>query len=236
MEVVSDAWFQAGSFSANLTSLCWKLKCIKRCLKSLNKENYSNIQQRVRETYGLLQLVQVQALTDPTPETFAEEQQVNQKWQFLRQIEECYFKQKSRINWLLEGDLNTTYFHMVCQARASFNAIRSFLLQTGVIITDPLQMSAHAVAHFKEVLGPDRLPQLSSTALDWFHSLTPFSCTQQQIDMIFLMPTHEDITKLMFSLNPNKAPGPDGLSSAFFKASWSIVGTECIYSIQEFFN
>ncbi|KAL0759958.1 hypothetical protein Bca101_076108 [Brassica carinata] len=35
---------------------------------------------------------------------------------------------KSRISWLQEGDLNTTYFHRVCQARACFNAIRSFLL------------------------------------------------------------------------------------------------------------
>lgn len=105
----------------------------------------------MKDTYSLLQLVQVQALMDPTPETFAEEQQLNQKCQFLRKIEEFYFKQKSRMNWLLEGDLNTTYFHQVCQARASFNAICSFLLLTGAIIADPLEMSAHAVAHFKTV-------------------------------------------------------------------------------------
>ena len=236
LEVVSDAWFQAGSVSANLTSLCWKLKSIKRSLKILNRENYFNIQQRVKETYSLLQLVQVQALMDPTPETFAEEQQLNQKCQFLRQIEECYFKQKSRMNWLLEGDLNTTYFHQVCQARASFNAICSFLLLTGAIIADPLEMSAHAVAHFKTVLEPECMPQLWFTSPDWFQSLSPFQCSHHQRDMILLMPTPEEITKLMFSLNPNKAPGPDGLSSDFFKDAWSLVGSECISSIQEFFN
>lgn len=160
LEVVTDAWSQAGSLSANLTALCWKLKSIKRSLKILNRENYSNIQKRVRETYGLLQLAQVHALTDPTPETFTEEHKLNQKWQLLRQIEECYFKQKSRINWLLEGDLNTTFFHRVCQVRASYNSIRSFLLLTGEIINDPMEMSNHAISHFQKVLGPDCLPQL----------------------------------------------------------------------------
>ncbi|KAG2251941.1 hypothetical protein Bca52824_082077 [Brassica carinata] len=59
LEVVTDAWFLAGSVSVNLASLCWKLKYIKRSLKMLNKENYSNIQQRVQETYGLLQHAQL---------------------------------------------------------------------------------------------------------------------------------------------------------------------------------
>ncbi|CAG7900461.1 unnamed protein product, partial [Brassica rapa] len=67
LEVVTDAWLLAGSVSTNLASLCWKLKAIKRSLKILNKENFSKIQERVTESYRLLQIVQVQALTDPTP-------------------------------------------------------------------------------------------------------------------------------------------------------------------------
>ncbi|KAJ4906795.1 Uncharacterized protein Rs2_10453 [Raphanus sativus] len=236
LEVVINAWLLAGNVSANLASLCWKLKNIKTSLKTLNKENFSSIQQRVSESYRLLQLAQVQALADPTPLTFAEEQDLNLKWQFLRQIEECFFLQKSRINWLREGDLKTTYFHRVCQVRASFNAIRSFLLLSGVTITDPLQMSAHAISHFQAVLGPAQLPLLWYTPTEWFCSLTPFRCSQQQTNSFLLMPSADEITKLMFSLNPNKAPGPDGLTSKFFTASWSLLGSECINSLQEFFN
>lgn len=236
LEVVTDAWFHAGSVAGSLTSLCWKLKNIKRSLQILNRENYSKIQERVKETYCLLQLAQVQALSDPSPITFLEEQELNQRWLFLRQIEESFFKQKSRINWLLEGDLNTTYFHRVCQARACYNAIRSFVLLSGQVLTDPLEMSAHAIAHFKGVLGPDCLPQLWYTAPAWFHNLSTFQCNPQMCSQILLMPSSEEITKLMFSLNPNKAPGPDGLSSAFFKAAWSLVGSECVNSIHDFFN
>lgn len=236
-EVVREAWFEAGSESANLSSLSWKLKYIKRSLKILNRENFSQIQERVREIYSLLQFVQVRALNDPTPETFEEERVLNEKWQFLRQIEECFFQQKSRINWLTVGDLNTTFFHRVCLTRASFNAIRSFLLLSGALLTDPLQMSAHAIAHFKAMLGPDGLlPTMLFTPSDWFRSLTRFQCSLQQQQRMLLMPTTEEITKMMFSLNPNKAPGPDGLTSAFFKGAWGIIGVEVINSITNFFN
>lgn len=137
----------------------------------------------------MLQRAQVQALSDPTTQTFAAEHELNLKWQFLRQIEECFFQQKSRITWLREGDLNTTYFYRVCLTRASYNAIRAFVLLSGVIITDQMQMSAHAISHFKSVLGPDFLPYCWHTTRDWFRGLSPFSCTLQQQQVTLLMPT-----------------------------------------------
>ena len=54
LQVVSLAWDGAGSSAANLTSLCWKLKCIKKDLRALNKQSYSNIQKRVLEANCLL--------------------------------------------------------------------------------------------------------------------------------------------------------------------------------------
>ena len=40
----------------------------------------------------------------------------------------------------------------------------------------------------------------------------------------------------MFRLNPNKAPGPDRLTSGFYKAAWGTVGSEVSTSIQQFFT
>ncbi|CAH2066352.1 unnamed protein product, partial [Thlaspi arvense] len=56
--LLQEAWFQAGSFGFTLTILCWKQKTIKRALKELNRENFSQIQVRVCEAYSLLQVVQ----------------------------------------------------------------------------------------------------------------------------------------------------------------------------------
>jgi hypothetical protein len=48
--------------------------------------------------------------------------------------------------------------------------------------------------------------------------------------------TAEEIRDTMFSMKANKAPGPDGYTADFFKASWSIVGEDVITAIKNFFD
>lgn len=41
---------------------------------------------------------------------------------------------------------------------------------------------------------------------------------------------------MMFKLNPNKAPGPNGLTSDFFKAAWDSAGDDVVNAITHFFR
>lgn len=50
------------------------------------------------------------------------------------------------------------------------------------------------------------------------------------------VPSTDDIMTILLRLNPNKAPCPDGLTSAFYKASWDIIGSEVVQEIQKFFH
>lgn len=236
-QLVSEAWMQLGSMAENLTRLSWKLKIIKGVLKQINRENYSNIQVRVSDANRLLQDVQVRALETPTTDNFTEERQLYEKWVFLRKIEEAYFRQKSRINWLHEGDQNTTYFFRIFQTRTSYNSIHSFILPSGIIISDPLLMSAHAISHFQNILGPANLsPPAQFSPPAWFEVLVAFAPSAAQLNQMTSIPTAEEITKLLFKLNPSKAPGPDGLTSAFFKSSWDFIGHEVLASVAVFFS
>lgn len=45
-----------------------------------------------------------------------------------------------------------------------------------------------------------------------------------------------EIKEAMFDIEDSKAPGPDGFTAKFFKASWGIIGKEVCLAIQEFFN
>lgn len=235
LTVVVDSWTRAGNAVDNLRDLFWKLKTIKRELKTLNRENFSKIQERVILANHLLNVVQVQALTDPSPELFRQQRDLRLKWEFLRTIEEAYFRQKSRINWLKEGDLNTSYFHRIWKVRTAVNSIRFFILSNGDCISDPVAMGMIALSHFKSILAPDHLQPTISTP-QWFTSLLSFSCSAPQKLIMSTKPLAEEISSTFFKLNPNKSPGPDGLSPGFFKASWNIIGPEVIDSILRFFQ
>jgi hypothetical protein len=47
---------------------------------------------------------------------------------------------------------------------------------------------------------------------------------------------YEDIRKAVFGIGNDKAPGPDGYSSFFFKQAWNVVGEDLCTAIQDFFH
>lgn len=133
--------------------------------------------------------MQVQALNDPSPANYHSERELHQKWNFLREIEELFFRQKSRINWLREGDLNTAYFFRICQVRSSYNAICALLTPSGTWLTDPLEMSNLAVSHFCSVLGPVFMNPVVPSSPEWFQSLLDFSISPAQVSQMLQIPS-----------------------------------------------
>lgn len=238
LQTIETAWILAGNLhplETSLSTLSAKQKTLKREIKTLTREIFSDIQNRVRETNLLLQSVQGQAMANPLTTLFQQEREINSKYELLRKVEEAYFMQRSRINWLKEGDLNTAYFHRMTQIRNAFNVIRSFSSLSGAIIDDPLEMSRMAVSHFQSILGPEILQPLSSP-LSWFQDLLSYRCSPEMKQSMVKFPYVEEIKKVMFKLNANKAPGPDGFTSAFYKVTWGIIGLEVTNSILQFFQ
>lgn len=234
VDTVETAWNQCGNRAKDLCVLAYKLKHLKRALKTLNKESFSDISKKVSVTNILLKDVQAKLLEDPSTENFEAEKELHHHWNFLQGIEESFFKQKSRIKWLHLGDQNTLFFMRVATSRLSYNSIRSLMLSNGVLITDPELMCKIAVDHFTSILAPSELPQLHSP-FHWFLQIIPFRYSQEQRSAIGSFPSDLEITTTILKLNPNKAPGPDGFTSAFFKSAWSIVGEETIATVRQFF-
>nr|GFC91544.1 RNA-directed DNA polymerase, eukaryota, reverse transcriptase zinc-binding domain protein [Tanacetum cinerariifolium] len=48
--------------------------------------------------------------------------------------------------------------------------------------------------------------------------------------------SNEEIKLALFDIDGNKALGPDGFSSQFFKDSWSVVGDEVCKAVRDFFS
>ncbi|KAL0455526.1 UNVERIFIED_CONTAM: hypothetical protein Slati_0891800 [Sesamum latifolium] len=46
----------------------------------------------------------------------------------------------------------------------------------------------------------------------------------------------EEFKEAKFDIAEDKAPGPDGFSSGFYKAAWSVIGDEITGAVQDFFR
>ncbi|KAG2321539.1 hypothetical protein Bca52824_014752 [Brassica carinata] len=160
-----------------------------RPLKTLHKESFSNIQKRV------------QAMANPSTTLFNEERELQEKNFFIRGIEESFFHQKSRVNWLRLGDHNTPFYQSVAASHASQNSIRSITFSDGSIITDPDLISSLAIAHFQAILAPVSLPSISASC-HWLQSFYSLSCSDHHRQLTATPPTLAEIANVLKNLNP----------------------------------
>ncbi|XP_039113723.1 uncharacterized protein LOC120249283 [Dioscorea cayenensis subsp. rotundata] len=73
----------------------------------------------------------------------------------IRKQEEVYWKQRSRLQWLKEGDENTKFFHAVANGRRNRNFIPG-LNQGGALIVDPWEIGKMFATHFNQQFGSRR--------------------------------------------------------------------------------
>ena len=136
--------------------------------------------------------------------------------------DESFFKQKSRIRWIQEGDMNTKFFHRMTAARQKQRSIRALIDARGKKLTNYTEISNEAVSFFQKLLGAVDVNVNSCPTVILEKLLHPIS-EDAQADLIRSI-TPIKIKEAMFSINGDKALGPDDYSSHFFKTSLSIVG------------
>ncbi|CAH1440394.1 unnamed protein product [Lactuca virosa] len=144
--------------------------------------------------------------------------------------EEKLLFQRSKINWLQEGDNNTKFFHRVVKSRGNRNRILMVIDEDGRWVSGKA-MKDKFVTHFNKFLGCKDVTEFSCLNDGFFHNKLDSRVAANMIRVV----TNEEIKVAMFDIDENRAPGPDGYSSKFFKRSWIIVGLEVCKAVREFF-
>lgn len=65
--------------------------------------------------------------------------------------------------------------------------------------------------------------------------LLPFSCVDQDQQVLLCPITPEEVRQVLFDMPSNKSPGPYGYNAEFFKSTWEIIDAEFVVPIQAFF-
>lgn len=78
---------------------------------------------------------QLEALTNPMSDTFNVASDASEKWHQLVGIDEQFFQQKSRIQWLKLGDQNTSFFIKLRKIKLQ-KCNKRLIDEEGAVITD----------------------------------------------------------------------------------------------------
>ncbi|KAG7535395.1 Endonuclease/exonuclease/phosphatase superfamily [Arabidopsis thaliana x Arabidopsis arenosa] len=144
--------------------------------------------------------------------------------------EEIFWKQKSRANWLDEGDENTKYFHASTKQRRAINRIIGLQDHNGTWIESEEGIEQIAVEYFNTLF--------TATAHDGeFQVLrdVPEIVTTDMNSSLTREVSLEEVKKAVFEMNPTKAPGPDGMTALFYQRFWPIISADLLATVRSFF-
>ncbi|GAV83447.1 hypothetical protein CFOL_v3_26894 [Cephalotus follicularis] len=131
-----------------LKSILLKLKSLKGHLKCLpTRPDISVADLR-------LKLKEIQSDLDGKPEDAylkSQEIRLRQELSLTAKKEEAFFEQKSRIQWLKEGDSNTAFFHRTVKVRQSKNHITRMLDDQGSWLESEQDIAQEGINFFKNL-------------------------------------------------------------------------------------
>ncbi|GJV06245.1 hypothetical protein Tco_1343901, partial [Tanacetum coccineum] len=87
------------------------------------------------------------------------------------------------------------------------------------------------VAHYSQFLGQAGITES-------FNTSQLFTTRLDDSDALYMVRnvTQQEVKDALFSMGNDKAPGPDGYTTAFFKEAWGIVADDVTNAVREFFT
>ncbi|GKB56870.1 hypothetical protein Tco_0913056 [Tanacetum coccineum] len=127
--------------------------------------------------------------------------------------EEKVLRQKTKITWLKEGDKNSTYFHKVLKGRINRYRIMFVCAEDGRRFEN-YDVANQFVKHFKGFLWLSHaVTKLNEDDDHLFVS----KISEDEANNMIREINKDEIKKALFDIDDDKAPGPDGFTSKFFK-------------------
>ena len=166
-------------------------------------------------------------------DSLSTEEELELKWKLCEAYreEELFWRQKSRAIWLREGDRNTKFFHAKTKQRRARNRITKLMDLLGNWVETEEGIEHLATEYFSTLFTASE-PSDREEALRF----TTASVTAEMNIALMRKPSEAEIKEAVFAINPDKAPGPDGMTSLFYQRFWTFVCKDIVHTVQIFFT
>lgn len=223
--LVSSAWDNSLSLASNIQSFTVQAQI-------WNRDVYGAIGRNKRILQNRLSSVQRALERQPYSTYYLDqERDLLERYQDVCLHEEILWLQKSRSQWICDGDRNTHYYHTKAIVWRRHNKILMLKDETNQWVDDQTQLSNMAANYYRDLFSNP-----TSTG-------TPYPITgrfplipDDALTALARPVTKDETRSALFDMALLKSPGADGLQAFFFQSQWDIVGDSVFLEVQKAFE
>jgi hypothetical protein len=224
LEEVARSWEQLVDAVCPLQVLADKFKRLSCHLQAWSQRKVVNIKEQLRfakEILHQLEIAQDSRVLSPQEDWLR--CQLKKHALGLASLERTMAQLRSRLNWLKEGDANTSYFHHHARYRKRKNFIAK-VKADGRIITDQEEKKEAIWNFYNGLLGTEGQRDLTLD-LEVFHRP---NADLTDLEQFF---TKDEIWNTIKTLPSDKDPGPDGSTGRFYKVAWQVIRVDFMAAV-----
>lgn len=220
-QIIKDGWEQGNNDDF--------MQKIRRCAENLEtwgREITGCFSKRIKECKKALKLLRNKRDT----QSVTTYENARRQLHLVLDQKEIFWKQRSKQMWLQAGNKNTKYFHATCSKRKRNNHIQRLKNENGTWVDWQSGLPEIIKNYFQLLFTTGQT-----------HTEEVLSCInksisdQQNIELLGPV-TEEEVKLAIFNMHPDKAPGPDGMTPAFFQKNWQVIGKDVVQVIRHFFE
>jgi hypothetical protein len=222
---MEKAWAEGDTGPDSFQSTWSTLHSVAASLKKWGRDSFGAIKNKINRLERKLKAMRL-GTEDGTP---AELQLIEKELCELFEREEVMARQRSRVDWLKEGDRNTAFFHARASARKRTNKIKYLTRENGTRCDDLEGIKEMVQCFYSGLFTSEPSP-----SIDVVLNAIPRKVTNEMNDDLTREYTNDEIRSALFQMGPTKAPGPDGFPALFYQTHWDFFGNEICQAVRSF--
>ncbi|GKV50356.1 hypothetical protein SLEP1_g57064 [Rubroshorea leprosula] len=205
-----------------------KLKRLRNKLKKWNSEVFGSFENQIAEAAAKINEVDNKNEDGEITEEdiLLRRERFSELWEAW-QRREVAWKQKTKLDWVQQGDVNSKLFHRVMNSNRRRKLIRG-IYKDGVWIEEPSVVKQEVREYFNKIFQEEQWDRPKLGGLQ-FKQLNEEDSVWLEREV-----SAEEVKQVVWDCGGDKSPGPDGFSFHIIKSIWNVIEKDIVDFVQEF--